>query len=326
MILKPEEPLPVFVLSMQKIVVLPQDANQRLDKYLKKYFKEASAGFLYKMLRRKNIVLNGKKAEGQILLCANDEITVYFSDETFLKMRGGDVQKDTGREVSDPDQLDVIYEDKDICIVNKPSGILTQKSKPGDLCLNDMLLTHCKAKGEVTEESLSLYKPSAMNRLDRNTSGIVLCAKTFAGAQYLSKVLKEKETVKDYHCICRGVIRDEMILEGYLKKDPKTNTVVIEEEPFPDAKYIKTGITPISFGNDRTYLSVRLYPGRPHQIRVQLSHAGHPILGDYKYGTKESIQKTEEEGIRSLCLTATELGFRHPATGKNMHLTCPEEQ
>ena len=137
MILKPEAVLPVFIsYPMQKIIISAQDANQRLDKFLKKYFKAASSGFLYKMLRKKNIVLNGSKSDGSALLCANDEIAVYFSDETFQKMKGADEKLFAGEVSSSVGDLDVIFEDHNICIINKPAGILTQKSKPSDISVN----------------------------------------------------------------------------------------------------------------------------------------------------------------------------------------------
>ena len=235
------------------------------------------------MLRKKNIVLNGKKAEGAEILTTNDEIKVFFSEETFQKMKGSDVF------LKDPTPsngvlLNVIFENEDILAVNKPAGMLTQKGQKGDVSLNEHLLSYCLENHILSEESLHMFRPSAMNRLDRNTSGIVLCAKTLKGAQYLSEALKNRTTEKTYHCIAAGQMEEKLTFEGYLKKDESNNRVTVSTREMIDGKYIKTGFSPIRVYDGYTYLSVRLYTGRTHQIRANLSFLKHPVIGDPKYG------------------------------------------
>ena len=270
---------------MKEIRIDVTSENQRFDKFLKKYFKEASMGFLYKMLRKKNITLNGKKASGNEILKNNDVISVFFSDETFQKMKGSSLKENSIFIPKDlKERFHLIYEDENILAVNKPKNMLSQKAVPKDISLNEYLLAYLFQKGEIDEESLRIYRPSVMNRLDRNTTGVVLCAKTLKGAQFLSEALKQKETPKIYHCFCKGVIDKEMLLKDYLLKDESKNTVSVVSHQVEGAKEIITGVKPLEVFKDYTYVEVELFTGRTHQIRAHLSSIGHPILGDAKYG------------------------------------------
>ena len=157
---------------MRELVIGREEAHQRLDKYLQKYFENASAGFLYKMMRKKNIVRNGKKVQGKEILCEGDVIRVFFSDETFAAMRGG--ERALGlyeklAELEDKD-VDVIYEDADILAVNKPAGILSQKAKDTDISMNEEILAWLIHRGKLTPENFALFHPSVANRLGRNTT------------------------------------------------------------------------------------------------------------------------------------------------------------
>ena len=171
---------------MQLLTIGKNQAGQRLDKYLKKALPGAGTGFLYKMLRKKNITLNGKKAEGKEILTEGDEVKCFFSEETFASLSGTKSAEDTSdyrkayRLLRD---VCVIYEDDDILLLDKPAGVLTQKAKPEDLSLNEWLIGHLLETGAIKEADLATFHPSVCNRLDRNTSGIVLCGKTLAGSQ-----------------------------------------------------------------------------------------------------------------------------------------------
>ena len=292
---------------MKEIIITSREAGQRLDKLLGKYLKEAPKSFLYKMLRKKNITLNGKKADGSEKLQEQDVIKLFFSEETLEKFTGvsqtgcsagGMEEPGTG---SNPPiknagqsagrypyrKLKVIYEDDHILLINKPAGMLSQKAVPQDVSLVEYLIGYLQRKGELTEEDLQRFHPSVCNRLDRNTSGIVAAGKTMAGLQQLSALFHDRTMHKYYRCLVQGEIKDPCYLEGYLKKNETTNQVQIFPHPEEGAQLIKTQYTPLAFKNDLTLLEVKLITGRSHQIRAHLASSGHPLVGDTKYGNRK---------------------------------------
>lgn len=273
-------------MEQRKITAL--DAGQRLDKYLHKLMPEASDSFLYKMLRKKNIVLNGKKTEGNVNIACNDIITLFLSEETFLKFGG----KKSGQEIvvrqnKIAKQVTVLFENEHVLLVSKPAGLLTQKAKANDYSLNEWLIDYLVGKGTLTEDALQTFRPSSCNRLDRNTSGIVLCSKTVAGAQLLGELLQKRTIHKYYRTYVKGCLEKEQTIDGYLKKDTHTNKVTVVSVSNLAGDYIKTRYIPIKHEQDKTYLEVELITGKPHQIRAHLASIGHPLLGDYKYGDSE---------------------------------------
>lgn len=271
---------------MYKRTITEREAGQRFDKYLRKLLPEAGSGFLYKMLRKKNIVLNDKKAEGSEKLVCGDEVSVYFSDETLHKFMGKQEIQGTHHNCN----VTVIYENAHILIADKPAGMLTQKAVQKDFSLNDWLVDYMLAHRQITETELQTFKPSACNRLDRNTSGIVLCAKSVQGAQMLSEALRSRSLHKFYMLYVKGSITEEKTLEGYLVKDEKNNKVEVYPKTagMEDSlhKSICTRYIPIRQEKDKTLLEVELITGKPHQIRAHLASIGHPLLGDYKYGDR----------------------------------------
>lgn len=275
---------------MKEIVVTPREAGQRLDKLLGKYLKEAPKSFLYKMLRKKNITLNGKKADGSEKLQEQDCIRLFFSQETLEKFTGIPEKKavpEKKKSVSYPaKKLDIIYEDAHILLINKPAGMLSQKAEPKDVSLVEYLIGYLLRKGELTAEDLQTFHPSVCNRLDRNTSGIVAAGKTVAGLQGLSTLFHDRTMHKYYRCLVKGEVREACYLEGYLKKEEKTNQVSIQSSPFPGASLIRTEYTPIVSNGKFTLLEVNLITGRSHQIRAHLASVGHPLVGDTKYGDR----------------------------------------
>ena len=156
---------------MRQLTVHKNDENQRLDKYLKKYLKEAPGSFIYKMLRKKNIVLNGKKADGTEKLSAGDEIKLFFAEDTLQKFTGETAVSDMPK-FPVKSNLEILFEDEDILILNKPAGELSQKAEAKDVSMNEYALGYLQQSGAITAESLKVFKPSVCNRLDRNTSGI----------------------------------------------------------------------------------------------------------------------------------------------------------
>ncbi|MCR5404844.1 MAG: RluA family pseudouridine synthase [Butyrivibrio sp.] len=298
---------------MKEIVVGKNEEGKRFDSFLKSYLKEASSGFIYKMLRKKNITLNDKKSDGKDKLNAGDSIKIFFSDETLNKMRGSgsndifyNPAKVLPREEQNSnfhehratisnlddffniDEFPVIYEDENIVLADKPVGMLTQKAAPCDFSLNDWLIHYLLKKGDVTSSSLETYRPSVCNRLDRNTSGLVICAKTLTGARKMNELIRDRSVSKYYRTIVGGKLTESMKLKGYLCKDEKKNIVTIRQ----DAKgasgfsYIETEYVPVNYipQKNLTMLEVKLITGKPHQIRAHLSSIGHPVAGDIKYG------------------------------------------
>ena len=268
---------------MKEIVINENEAGQRLDKFLGKLLKEAPANFYYKMLRKKNIVLNGKKATGNEKLTAGDSIKLFLSDETFEKFAGKRQTNDLAASVPNI-ALEIVYEDHDVLAINKPAGMLSQKAKKEDISANEYILQYLLESGTITRESLHTFKPSVCNRLDRNTSGILVAGKTLNGLQQMSKAFRERSMEKYYLAIVAGHISKPRRIEGFLKKDEKNNQVTILSEPSNDAKPIITEYRPLKLVGQVTLLEVHLITGRSHQIRAHLASIGHPVIGDTKYG------------------------------------------
>ncbi len=281
---------------MRVFIIKNNEAGQRFDKYLKKLFQDAPSCFLYKMMRKKNIVLNGRKADGTEKLAAGDEVKVFFSEETIEKFAGK--QRTFGefqalRELNV--KLQVIYEDEDTVIINKPSGMLSQKAKAGDLSANEYILAYLIKRGILTAQMMETFRPSVCNRLDRNTSGILIAGKTLKGLQQMSAALKERTIQKYYRCLVEGEVRVPMYLKGWLKKDEKENRVTVYEDERAageGALPIETEYVPLKSSGGYTYLEVHLITGRSHQIRAHLAFIGHPIVGDAKYNNRQHSSHT----------------------------------
>ena len=300
---------------MQEIKIESSSEGQRLNKFLGRYLDNAPQSFLYKMLRKKNIKYNNGKADGSEILKAGDRIQIYMSDATICNFRKDGMipqmstsghkfenidsnDGNTAREPSSPKQnplkqIPLLYENEDVLILNKPSGILSQKAVASDYSLNEQIVEYYKWKGG----SLSLFTPSVCNRLDRNTSGIILAGMSLKGTQMLSRVLKARTIDKYYLTIVCGTVAQATTIKGFLCKKKNHNQVVIfrtKEEAlangYQEAAFIETQYQPLAHGKsgkeDFTLLKVKLVTGKTHQIRAHLKSVGHPIIGDGKYGLK----------------------------------------
>ena len=273
---------------MYQFEINPNEAGQRFDKYLHKLLPEAPSSFFYKMLRKKNIVLNGKKAEGKEKLSVGDQVSLFLSEETFTSFQGEKRNEDEYRKAFHTmTDITVIYENTNMLLVNKPAGILSQKARDTDFSVNEWLIGYLLSKKEITESSLTTFRPSVCNRLDRNTSGLVICAKTLQGSQQLGTLIRERRVHKFYRLFVKGHIEKEEILEGYLAKNELTNKVTVSQSDSGNASYIKTRYYPLLKFSDMTYLEVELITGKTHQIRAHMASTGHPLLMDYKYGDKK---------------------------------------
>lgn len=290
---------------MEQITVKEGDSGQRLDKYLGKYMQEAPKSFLYKMMRKKNITLNGKKAQGNEILKEKDEIRLFLAPETIEKFRGA--RKEEGVH----GVLDIPYEDSQVLFVNKPAGMLSQKAAREDVSLVEYITGYLQEKEKAGEERGDTFRPGICNRLDRNTSGLVAAGKTVKGLQALSACFRERTMHKYYLALVKGKIQKPAYIKGFLKKDERKNQVVIWEKEKAGSLPIETRYTPleISRGGD-TLLMVELLTGRSHQIRAHLASIGHPIIGDRKYGERKSNEKYERKyGVKSQLLHAWKLQF-----------------
>lgn len=294
---------------MEKIIISEIEAGQRLDKLLFKYFNDAPKSFIYKMLRKKNIILNGKKATGAEKVSKNDEINLYLAKETIQKFQKEESYKKIQQRTTP--SLAILYEDSNILVMNKPAGLLSQKSKPQDCSLNERMIAYLLASGEQTVEQLQYFRPSICNRLDRNTSGIVIAGKTIESLQKMADLLREHHLKKYYCCMVHGCFSKAQTRTAYLQKDVRHNQVMVTTQKQAGSVKIQAVYTPIWQTKEYSYIEVQLITGKSHQIRADLASLGYPILGDRKYGyAKEEAQKDPaEQKLGRLLLHASRVVF-----------------
>lgn len=298
---------------MREIVINENEAGQRLDKFLAKYMKKAPKSFFYKMLRKKNIVINGKKASGNEKLSIGDQVRLYLSDETIRNFseEEGSIEKKLSQGKGILKEEQIIYEDDHILLLNKPVGVLSQRADEKEESFVEWIIRYLLVTNALSKEQLRTFRPSVCNRLDRNTSGLIAAGKSLTGLQNLSRLFKERDLKKYYHCVVVGKMETGGNIRGYLSKNEKTNKVTISKHPQKEEDaFIETSYRPISTTDTATYLEVHLITGRPHQIRAHLASIGHPLIGDYKYGNRGENEKFKEKyGLYSQLLHSCRLEF-----------------
>ena len=293
---------------MKEFIINENEAGQRFDKYLGKLLREAPKSFFYKMLRKKNITLNGGRATGNEKLSTGDHVKLFLSDETFGKFAG--VQETVARAHQ---KLDIVYEDDDLLVVNKPKGMVVHPA-PGnpDGTLVNALLWHCKGSlsgigGEI--------RPGIVHRIDKDTSGLLVVAKDDATHIGLSQQMAVHSVERAYQTVVYGgFAQDEGFVEANLgrsKTDRKKMAVYPATEPH--TKYAYTGYKVLERLGEFTLLECRLKTGRTHQIRVHMASIHHPVAGDPVYGPHNCITS-----LHGQCLHAKTLGFVHPITGEQL--------
>lgn len=293
---------------MKSFTIEKNDSNQRLDKFLTKSFPNLPKALMYKYIRIKRIKVNGKRAEISTRLNIGDVVDLYINDE-FL------VQKETVYDfMSASKNISVVYEDENVLLLNKKVGLLCH---PDDREYIDTLIGRVKRymfeKGEWRPDEESSFTPALVNRIDRNTSGIVICAKTAEALRILNQKMKDRELHKNYLCIVHGKPKkDSDILEGYLVKDEKKNKVFVSKKEVPGGKIIRTKYKVLGHNKGMSLVEVDLLTGRTHQIRAHMASIGHPLLGDGKYGTNELNKKT---GYKKQCLCSYKLRFDFTTDG-----------
>ena len=335
---------------MQQLIITKDNEGQRLNKFLGKYLDAAPQSFLYKMLRKKNIKINHQKANGNEILKEGDQVEIFMSDETIAEFRKDGklpvfehihlIKKQTGKKNALAD-VDILYEDKDILIMNKPVGLLSQKATASDYSLNEKIVDYYQNQKHVD----SLFTPSVCNRLDRNTSGIILAGMSLKGSRELSAMLKNRTIDKYYLTIVYGYVECTSVIKGFLTKKKSHNQVVIYKQKQEAVQagvekpaYIETEYEPLAYaeykGKTFTLLKVKLITGKTHQIRAHLHSFEHPIVGDGKYGRKDvNLLMRKDFGLKHQLLHAYELTFPKIAeeeglakvSGKQFRADLPEQ-
>ncbi len=317
---------------MQVFTVGKNENDMRLDKLIERIIPLAGKSFMYKMLRKKNIVLNDRKAEGSERVSVGDKITFYFSDETFEKFKGSREEQAKAVAVQGFDFAgNIIYEDEDVLLVFKPAGVLSQKAEPGDVSLNEYLIDYLISKGKLSKEQMLTFRPSVCNRLDRNTAGIVCCGVNIEGLRVLSEMFRDRKVHKYYLAICKGRINDYSRSKAYLIKDEKNNTVTVTDKPMQGAQIIETAWEPLAFKDGYSLVEVELFTGKSHQIRAHLASKGYPIAGDSKYGDIAANRMLRDKyRVKSQLLLAHRIVFPVQKelpniSGKAFKVAIPEE-
>ncbi len=272
---------------MKEIVVKKNDSGQRLDRFLTKSFGSLPQTLMYKYIRTKRIKLNGKRAEISTRLNEGDLLQLYINDDLLAPA------KPKYDFLSAPVRLDIIYEDENILLVNKPEGLVVH---PDKVEYRDTLIMRIQHylydKGEFKPDDEASFKPALVNRIDRNTGGIVIASKTAEALRVLNEKLKNRELDKYYLCIVHGVPkRKHDILVGQLEKDGDTNTVAVSNRRTESSRTIRTEYTVIASAGGYSLVKIKLLTGRTHQIRAHMASIGHPLLGDGKYGVNKADRK-----------------------------------
>lgn len=286
---------------MKNITISKDNESKRLNRFLFSYFGSASEGFIYKMLRKKNIVLNDKKASGNEILKEGDIISVYFSDETFEKFKSGhddrfDNIKFDCKNVLD--KKDIVFEDDNIIVINKRAGILSQKSQKDDVSINEMALNYMYLNKEIDGEKLKNFVPSILNRLDRNTSGLIIFGKNYKVSKLISLMFAENKIERYYIANCyfdarrafsgKGdvIVSSDYIKDEFENKACLSNTKFISENEIENEiknNKIVTRFKIINSSSTSSKIETKLETGKSHQIRAQLFCLNLPIIGEAKY-------------------------------------------
>ena len=295
---------------MHIIKIGKNDAGQRLDKFLMKALPALPTSLLYKSVRTKKIKVNRKRCEISTLLAVGDEIQLFLKDEFFEKKAS-----DEAFRILTP-HIDVVYEDENILLVNKRAGMIVHSDDKEE---QNTLISHVKAylyrKGEYDPDAEQSFAPSLCNRIDRNTSGIVIAAKNAESLRLINEAIKYRTVDKRYLAACHGIFeKKEDILRGYLTKDGDKNLVTVyTKKPKGikegDVKEIVTGYHVIAEKNGNTLVEVELLTGRTHQIRAHLASIGHPLVGDGKYGINKA---DKSRGYKFQALSSYSLTFTFP--------------
>ncbi len=306
---------------MKEFTIGPNDAGQRLDRFLAKAVPLLPASLAQKYIRLKRIKCNGGRAQRDTRLTEGDVLQLYINDEFFDKPR----EDNAFLTVAAP-KLSIVYEDDHILLVDKRPGLAVHPHDGAEYgrTLIDHIQAYLYQKREWRPREENAFTPALCNRIDRNTGGIVIAAKTAEALRVMNQKIKDRELDKRYLAIVEGTPRPrEGSLKGYLFKDAKKNRVFVTDTPQPGAKSCQTNYKVLKSANGLSLVECELITGRTHQIRAQFAHAGHPLLGDGKYGKLDKRFDRNYQALYSYKLTfafATDAGGLNYLNGKSFQV------
>ncbi|WP_124099208.1 RluA family pseudouridine synthase [Ruminococcus sp. Marseille-P6503] len=289
---------------MKEFIISRNDADQRVDKFLTKSVPKLPKNLLYKYIRLKRVKVNGKRCEISTRLNAGDVMQLYINDEFF------EDASDKTVFLSAPASINILYEDENIILCDKKSGLVVHEDESGSADTLINRVTHyLYDKGEYNPDKENSFAPALCNRIDRNTGGIVICAKNAESLRILNQKIKDRELHKKYLCVTVGIPpKQEDTLTAYHQKNEQTKTVRVSAVQFPGSKTMITKYRALKCDREKklALLEVDLITGRTHQIRAHLAYEGYPLLGDGKYG----INKINREyNVKTQALYSYKLEF-----------------
>lgn len=295
------------VILMKEIVINRNDANQRLDKFITKFMPKLPKSMLYKGVRKNCVKVNGKHIkDASVMLLEGDILTLYFKDEFFSER--DDIK------ITD-NALNIVYEDENIILINKPAGTVVHADDKGsNVTLIDTVKSYLYKKGEFNPKEEHSFSPALCNRLDQNTSGIIIAAKNADALREMNKRIKNRDIKKLYLCVVDGIMEGEGEMSGYLERHEKK--VSVHDTLTKNSKAITTKYKVLASNNTQSLLEVELLTGRTHQIRAHLSSINHPLSGDKKYNSKTS---------GAYMLSSYKLVFDFKADGGVLDYLCGKE-
>lgn len=292
---------------MYKVTVDKNSNGQRADKFIKKLLPLAPSSFIYKMFRKKDIKINGKKASENMMVYTGDEIEMFLYEDKVRQF-----QQEVNIETL-PIHFDVIFEDENILVVNKPAGlILHEDDKEKKNTLTNQVLSYLYQNGQYDPHLSQGFVPGPVHRLDRNTSGLVIFGKTFDSLKDLNEMVRQRHCIeKKYLTVVVGDVQRDGHLIGYMKKDEAKQKCFMVSKATPGALTMETKYHVLTHCPNYSYLEVELITGRTHQIRLHMASISHPVIGDRKYGNFEANKIMKERyGLSSQLLHAYQLTFK----------------